>query len=116
MNTYKYANEENTAVNVTGDNNGYVPSTHRFWQEWGIADAIEAGEVEEYQTAQELQAIAEADERSWRDGELLLMDVAVRIAFDRGESTTAISAYRELLRAWPQHANFPDSAHRPTGP
>ena len=61
MNTYKYANEENTTVNVTGDNNGFVPSTHRFWQEWGIADAIEAGEVEEYQTAQELEAIANAE-------------------------------------------------------
>ncbi len=61
MNKYKYANAENTAVNVTGENNGYVPSTHRFWQEWGIADAIEAGEVEEYQTAEELEAMANAE-------------------------------------------------------
>ena len=61
MNTYKYANAENTAVNVTGDNNGSVPSTHRFWQEWGIADAITAGNVEAYQTAQELEAIANAE-------------------------------------------------------
>ena len=61
MNTYKYANEENTAVNVTGEYNGFVPSTHRFWQEWGIADAITAGNVEAYQTAQELEAIANAE-------------------------------------------------------
>ena len=55
MNTYKYANEENTTVNVTGDNNGSVPEGHRFWQEWGIADAIKEGKVEAFITQEEIE-------------------------------------------------------------
>ena len=82
MNKYKYANAENTAVNVTGDNNGFVPSTHRFWQEWGIADAIEAGEVEEYQTAEEIQAIADADVIREAKAYLAATDFKMTIDYD----------------------------------
>ena len=56
MNTYKYTDESNTTVSVSGDNNGSVPAPyvddegvlvnyHRFWDEWGIAEAEANGEI-----------------------------------------------------------------------
>ena len=53
------------------------------------------------------------EERNWRDSELHRMDIAIRIAFDRGNDTSAISQYAEELRSWPENDNFPDINYRP---
>ena len=56
MNTYKYTDETHTSVSVTGEYNGTVPLGHRFWKEWGIEDAVEAGEVlaHDFKTTEQL--------------------------------------------------------------
>ena len=54
-----------------------------------------------------------AQERSWRDLELVKMDIAFRIATDRKQDTESISKYAEELRSWPEDPKFPDSKYRP---
>ncbi len=55
----------------------------------------------------------EQEERSWRDSELVKMDIAFRIATDRKQDTESISKYAEELRSWPEDPKFPDSKYRP---
>ena len=67
-----------------------------------------------------------ADERIWRDRELTSTDPIVARQRDQVESSlpttltadqyTALQAYRQALRAWPESAAFPDSTQRPIVP
>lgn len=58
-----------------------------------------------------------ADERAWRDAELLKADIEVNKATDTGSATEpAWRQYRSALRSWPQSAEFPDPSGRPTPP
>lgn len=58
-----------------------------------------------------------ADERSWRDSELLKADIEVNKAADTASAGEAAwRRYREALRHWPQSPDFPDVDRRPTPP
>lgn len=57
-------------------------------------------------------------ERAWRDGELVRSDRELNKVQD-GVGTGTVGVwrdYRTLLRDWPEHESFPDSAHRPVAP
>lgn len=57
-------------------------------------------------------------ERSWRDSELKRADVELLKAEDDDGVGTPQQwrAYRKALRAWPEHADFPQKKSRPTAP
>lgn len=57
-------------------------------------------------------------ERSWRDAELNRADIELNKVQD-GMGHGAVGEWREYrcaLRDWPEHASFPDAAHRPVAP
>jgi len=58
-------------------------------------------------------AVKEADERSWRDGELRATDF-----WGLSDQTmiAGMVTYRQELRDLPELAGFPDTHTRPTGP
>ncbi len=102
MNTYKYANEENTAVNVTGDNNGFVPEGHRFWREWGIADAIKEGKVEAFITQEEIEK--QESDKLVAEAKAYLANTDFKMTSDYDEVVPEIiykkrKEARELIRA-----------------
>lgn len=49
MNINAKWNEDKTGVSVGGDYNGFVPTSHRFWYEWGIDKLESDGLIEPYQ-------------------------------------------------------------------
>ncbi len=59
MNTYKYTDETSNSVQVTGDNKGTVPRSHRFWQMWGVDVAEANGEIIAHDYKTQEQTIAE---------------------------------------------------------
>jgi len=61
---------------------------------------------------------ADTKERQWRNSELAKVDIEIRIAEDDSGAFNALTwrAYAKLLRAWPEHSDFPDSTKRPTSP
>lgn len=70
---------------------------------------------------QSLAPIDPADaERAWRFGELVRADNEIRKHEDGDATATATEQawreYRVSLRDWPQSAQFPDEAHRPSAP
>ena len=56
------------------------------------------------------------EERAWRDGELTKADIELYLVQDgRGQGTVKNwRDFRNLLRDWPEHNEFPDSTYRPT--
>lgn len=57
-------------------------------------------------------------ERKWRNAELSRADISLLKSED-GDGVGLPSdwrKYRVALRAWPDHAKFPDSKHRPIAP
>lgn len=63
-------------------------------------------------------AEAASAERVWRNDELLAADIELNKVQD-GVGVGTVAAWREYrcaLRDWPDHAMFPDSAHRPVSP
>ena len=57
-------------------------------------------------------------ERSWRNSELARADIELNKVQDGGGTGTVGDwrDYRNELRDWPEHANFPDSTKRPVTP
>lgn len=59
-------------------------------------------------------------ERAWRNAELVLADIQLSKHDDADPAVVATAeewrVYRRALRAWPEHASFPDSTHRPMAP
>jgi len=55
-------------------------------------------------------------ERIWRNDELLICDIEINKAEDLSGNFNALNwrAYRQELRDWPAHADFPDSSKHPT--
>ena len=60
------------------------------------------------------------EERSWRDNQLLVADIAIEKLQDNDPSATfnlnKWRTYRIALRNWPQNPNFPNPAFRPVYP
>lgn len=67
-NTFKFTNKECTSVQVTGDINATVPKGHRFWNEYGISDAIEAGEVQFITESEIVNDFSEIDAKFLQEG------------------------------------------------
>lgn len=62
-------------------------------------------------TAEEKTARAVAEERGWRDRELIRTDTLSLVSdFPK---KTELTAYRKALRDWPASADFPDETKRP---
>ncbi len=102
MNTYKYADAENTAVNVTGEYTGTVPEGHRFWQEWGIADAIKEGKVEAFITQEEIEK--QESDKLVAEAKAYLANTDFKMTSDYDEVVPEIiykkrKEARELIRA-----------------
>lgn len=58
-----------------------------------------------------------ADERQWRNAELLRADVELNKVQDGGTGTvTAWREYRNALRDWPESPDFPNVEARPVSP
>lgn len=115
MNHYRYANAERTSVTVTGDNNGTVPKGHRFWRDWGVRDAEEAGKIGRYYEPGQAPEDATTRERKWRDEELKKADIELFIAQD-GQGTKSVKEIREwrvTLRDYPEHPEFPNGPRPP---
>lgn len=60
----------------------------------------------------------EANERRWRNLELVRADTELKKAEDDDGVGTPQEwrAYRKSLRAWPEHEKFPNKAYRPKSP
>jgi len=83
----------------------------------GTVTVINYEDTDEYTNAQ--AAGLASIERNWITGQLNLMRETIEDLQDRNQPMNgiqAIIAYRILLRAWPDHASFPDSNFRPVGP
>ena len=71
-------------------------------------------------TSPNLPLIATSNERTWRNGELVVADVELLKAEDADPTAVGIPAewrqYRVQLRSWPESPDFPDSTKRPVRP
>lgn len=115
MNTYKYSAADLSAVNVTGSFNGQIPRGHRFWRLHGVDVAEAARTIEAFRTPADVTADAEVTERAWRDEELAKADLELYIIQDGGgnRSVGELRAWRNLLRDYPEHADFPTGQRPP---
>lgn len=59
--------------------------------------------------------LASIEERHWRDGELLRADIELsKVQDGRGDGLVSDwRQYRNMLRDWPEHKDFPSSSSRP---
>ena len=91
--------------------NSYIPKSHRNYH-LALKEVEEGLAVIEPYVAPDTRP---QEERAWRDAELARADIELNKVQD-GRGTGLVSDwrdYRNVLRDWPEHESFPDSAFRP---
>lgn len=100
MKKFKW-NEDRSGVMVVGEGM-FIPRGHRFWEEYGVADAERKGEIEEFLTAEDRAQQWAQEEQAWVKEELGRMDLEVLKHYDGDERAVsdleAVKKYRRELR------------------
>ena len=83
----------------------------------GLVAMIPA-EVEEHKNPKLTLEQASTLERHWRNNELAKADIEINKAVDSANYSLEKSwrNYRQALRDWPEHPDFPDATKRPASP
>ena len=124
--TFAWLNEGTHAVKPLDGSYVMICKTDTLWATMGIDEMIKQGNIlpfdydvtPEYpksdeELAEEAKQAKMKAEREWRDNELHIADHTFNMALDASESTVTQSAYRVLLRDYPQCTGFPECG-RPT--
>lgn len=101
-NTFKFTNKECTSVHVSGDINATVPKGHRFWVQYGIKDAIEAGEVQFITETEVVNPFPEVNEEFLTEGESVVElfegeENGVQVKYNKSVVTMELKALEDVL-------------------